>query len=106
MSIQKKIAIIEVYYIIGIYNNNTCHLRIIIEPRTYVVEYVYLSDLNFYLNIADLYTYFSTNCIFPKTKKCSCYRLYPIYYLFSFYTLHHYIGRQLYPLVSPLFMII
>ncbi len=43
-------------------------MLVIIEPRTYVVEYVYLSDLNFYLDITDLYARFGTDFVFPKTE--------------------------------------
>ncbi len=68
MPIQKKIAIIEGYYIIGACNDNACHLKIAIEPRTYVVEHVYLSDLNFYLDIANLNSRFGTDFVFPKTE--------------------------------------
>ncbi len=43
-------------------------MLVIIEPRTYVVEHVYLSDLKFYLDIADLYARFATDFVFPKTE--------------------------------------
>ncbi len=69
---KKKIAIVEVYCTISACNNNACHLRFIIEPRIYVVEYIYLNDLNFYLEIVDLYTHFGSDFVFPKTEKCSC----------------------------------
>ena len=86
----------------GACNDNACHLRIVIEPRTYVVEHVYLypSGLNFYLDIADLYARFGTDFIFPKTGECSCHSFYSIYHSFPLPTLHHYIGCQFYPLVS------
>ena len=83
---KKKITIVEVYCIIGAYNNNICHLIIIIELWIYVVKYMYLSDLNFYFNIADLYVRFGMDFIFPKTEKCSCHQFYSIYYLFFLYT--------------------
>ena len=91
MPIQKKITIIEVYCIIGTWNNNAYHLRIIIKLWTYVVEYIYLNDLNFYLNITDLYVCFNMDFIFSKTEKCSCHWFYSINYLFPLYTLHHHI---------------
>ena len=100
MLIQKKIAIVEVYCIIGKYNNNVCYLRIIIEPQTYLVEHIYLSNLNFLLDITDLYMYFSTDFVFPKTEKYNCHQFYSIYYSFSLCILYYYIRCQLYPLVS------
>ncbi len=89
---KKKIAIVEVYCTIGACNDNACHLRIIIESRTYVVEQVYLSDLNCYLDIAELYARFGTDFVFPKTEECSCHQFYSIYYLFPLCIFHHYIG--------------
>ena len=69
---KKKIAIIEIYCIIATYNDNTCYLIIIIKPQIYIVKHVYLSGLNFYLDIADLYTRFNTDFVFPKTEEYSC----------------------------------
>ncbi len=100
MLIQKKIAIVEVYCTIGACNDNACHVRIIIKPRIYVVEHVYMSDLNFYLDIADLYARFGTDFVFSKTEQCSYHQFYSIYYSFPLRTLHHYNGCRLYPLVS------
>ena len=60
---------------------------------------MYLNDLNFHLNIADLYAYFDIDFVFLKTEKCSYYQLYSIYYSFLLFIFHHYIGCQLYPLV-------
>ncbi len=65
---KKKIAIIEVYFTIGACNDNACYLRIIIEPRIYIVEHVYLSNLNFYFDIADLYARFGMDFVFPKIE--------------------------------------
>ena len=98
---KKKIAIVKVYYKIGAYNNNACYLIIIFKLWTYVVEYIYLNDLNFYLDIADLYMHFGTNFVFfLKIEECSCHQFYSIYYSFSLYTLYYYIRCQLYLLVS------
>lgn len=96
---KKNIAIVEIYYPIGGCNNNTYHLIIIIEPRIYIVEYVYLSDLNFYFDITDLYTRFGRDFVFPKSEEHSYHQFYSIYYLFLFHTFYHYIGCQLYLLV-------
>ncbi len=98
-SSKKKIAIVEVYSTISVCNNNAYYLRIIIEPRTYVVEHVYLNNLNFYLDIADLYACFGTDFVFPKTEEYGCHRFYSIYYSFPLCILYHYIGCQLYSLI-------
>ena len=65
---KKNIAIIEIYCTMGTCNDNVCHLRIVIEPQIYVVEHVYLypSDLNFYLDIIDLYACFGTDFVSRK----------------------------------------
>ena len=69
---KKKIAIIKVYCIISACNNNAYYLKIIIELWIYVVEHVYLNNLNFYLDIVNLYMRFGTDFVFSKTEKCSC----------------------------------
>ncbi len=84
LPIQKKIAIIKIYFTIGIYNDNTYHLRIIIESWTYIVKHLYLNNLKFYLDITDLYTRFGIDFIFSKTGKCSCHKFFFIYYSFFF----------------------
>lgn len=68
---KKKILIEEVYCIIDIYNNNVCYLKIIIEFWIYIVEYIYLNNLNFYHDIADLYTSFGMDFVFLITEKYS-----------------------------------
>ncbi len=96
---NKKNTIIEVYHTIGACNNNAYNLKIIIQPQIYEVEHVYLSDLNFYLDITDLYMRFNIDFDFPKTKEYICHRFYFIYSLFPLYIFYYYIGSQLYLLV-------
>ena len=81
---KKKITIVEVYYTIDVCINNVDHFIIIIKLCIYVFKYMYLSDLNFYLGIADLYIRFDTDFVFPKTKEYSCHQFYSIYYSFFF----------------------
>ena len=61
---------------------------------------MYLNDLNFYLDMADLYARFDTDFVFLKTKKYNYHQFFSIYYSFPFHIHYHYIGCQLYPRVS------